>query len=49
MYPSTSTSSSSTGTNTNGKSGAKDMASKIAKDVQNQLSKQGINIPLPFG
>jgi hypothetical protein len=44
-----STSSSSTGTNTNSKSGAKDMASKIAKDVQNQLSKQGINIPLPFG
>ncbi len=38
-----------TNTNTNGKSGAKDMASKIAKDVQNQLSKQGINIPLPFG
>ena len=30
-------------------SGAKDMASKIAKDVQSQLSKQGINIPLPFG
>jgi hypothetical protein len=25
------------------------MASKIAKDVQRQLSKQGINIPLPFG
>lgn len=24
-------------------------ASKIAKDVQSQLSKQGINIPLPFG
>jgi hypothetical protein len=46
---STSTSTSTTGTNTNGKSGAKDMASKIAKDVQNQLSKQGINIPLPFG
>ncbi len=31
------------------KSGAQDMASKIAKDVQSQLSKQGINIPLPFG
>ncbi|HEY6534396.1 MAG TPA: hypothetical protein VIY08_01085 [Candidatus Nitrosocosmicus sp.] len=30
-------------------SGAQDMASKIAKDVQSQLSKQGINIPLPFG
>jgi hypothetical protein len=28
---------------------AKDMTSKIAKDVQKQLSRQGINIPLPFG
>jgi len=26
----------------------KDMTSKVAKDVQKQLSKQGINIPLPF-
>lgn len=45
----TSSSNSTTGTKNNGKSGAKDMASKIANDVQNQLSKQGINIPLPFG
>jgi hypothetical protein len=35
--------------NNNINNGAKDMASKIAKDVQRQLSKQGINIPLPFG
>ncbi|MGN6614125.1 MAG: hypothetical protein ACTHKC_03700 [Candidatus Nitrosocosmicus sp.] len=35
--------------NSNINNGAKDMASKIAKDVQRQLSKQGINIPLPFG
>jgi hypothetical protein len=40
---------SATGTNTKSKSGANDMAAKIAKDVQSQLSKQGINIPLPFG
>jgi hypothetical protein len=31
------------------KSNAQDLASKIARDVQSQLSKQGINIPLPFG
>ncbi len=42
-------SSSTTGTKTKSKSGANDMAAKIAKDVQSQLSKQGINIPLPFG
>ncbi len=41
--------SSTTGTKTKSKSGANDMAAKIAKDVQSQLSKQGINIPLPFG
>lgn len=29
--------------------GAKDLASKITKDVQKQLNRQGINIPLPFG
>ena len=40
---------SATGTKTKSKSGANDMAAKIAKDVQSQLSKQGINIPLPFG
>lgn len=27
----------------------KDLANKIMEDVQKQLSKQGINIPLPFG
>jgi hypothetical protein len=45
----TTSSSSATETKTKSKSGAKDMAAKIAKDVQSQLSKQGINIPLPFG
>ena len=45
----TSGSNSSTGFKNSIKSGTKDMASKIAKDVQKQLSKQGINIPLPFG
>ena len=29
--------------------GAKDLTSKITKDVQKQLNRQGINIPLPFG
>ncbi len=45
----TTSSSSASETKTKSKSGAKDMAAKIAKDVQSQLSKQGINIPLPFG
>jgi hypothetical protein len=45
----TTSSSSATETKTKSKSGAKDMAAKIANDVQSQLSKQGINIPLPFG
>jgi hypothetical protein len=44
-----STSKSSGSNSDNADNGAKDMASKIAKDVQKQLSRQGINIPLPFG
>ena len=48
-FISSSTSKSSVANNDNNNNGAKDMASRIAKDVQKQLSKQGINIPLPFG
>jgi hypothetical protein len=35
--------------NNQGVSKGKDLAAKIFNDVQQQLSKQGINIPLPFG
>ena len=48
-FISSSTSKSSVANNDNNNNGAKDMTSRIAKDVQKQLSKQGINIPLPFG
>lgn len=47
VLPSNSKSSISTSDNVD--SGAKDLTSKITKDVQKQLNRQGINIPLPFG